>query len=52
MTSCPKCGRFKAESTRGCLFWVCVVMIFPIGLLLCLIPEEYRCSRCGWFGRL
>lgn len=52
METCPKCHHGTAESQRGCLFWLCVFMFFPLGLLLFLIPEEHRCSRCGWFGRL
>jgi len=34
---------------RGCLFWALVILLFPIGLLLLLIPERrsVMCTNCG-----
>ncbi|TET38955.1 MAG: DUF2367 domain-containing protein [Planctomycetota bacterium] len=44
--SCPKCSG-TAKGGRSCLIWLLVILLFPIGLALLLLPPKYRCSKCG-----
>lgn len=56
--TCPACGSAAWRNTgHGALFWVAVLISFPLGLLLFLVhPETYRCRGCGhaesrfWWG--
>ena len=45
--SCPKCETI-AEGKYGCLIWVFVILLFPIGLLLLLVKKTYSCSKCEY----
>ena len=45
--SCPKCEG-KALGGHGCLFWLLVILTFPVGLLFLLIKPTYRCKQCGY----
>jgi hypothetical protein len=46
--SCPKCTCIATES-RGCLIWLGVILLFPIGLVLLLLkPPYYKCMGCGF----
>jgi hypothetical protein len=45
--SCPKCSGI-AKSHRGFLFWLLVVLLFPIGLALLLLKPTYTCKSCGF----
>ena len=45
--SCPRCGG-KAVGKRGCLTWLFVILLFPIGLILLLLKVTYRCEACGY----
>jgi hypothetical protein len=45
--SCPKCTCIATES-RGCLIWLFVILLFPIGLVLLLLKPTYKCKSCGF----
>lgn len=62
---CPNCNStdikkhkytYRKGGSRGCLFWVLIVLFFPWSLLLFLIPNmsgilvektKYKCKKCG-----
>ena len=44
---CRECGRDMQNLTRGCTFWLCVVLFFPLSLLLFLVPQRFFCPSCG-----
>jgi len=44
--SCPVCGE-RAVGSRGCLITGLIILFFPLGLLLLLIPVKYTCYSCG-----
>lgn len=45
--SCPRC-RGKAYGGRGCLIWVLIIGLFPLGLIFLLCKGTYRCRTCGY----
>ncbi len=45
--SCPRCFG-TAEGGRGCLIWILVILLFPIGLILLLLKPTYKCKSCGY----
>ena len=46
--TCPSCGE-KNTMIDGftCCGIVLGVMLFPIGLICCLLMREKKCARCG-----
>lgn len=61
MKKCPICGenmrivRKKVEIERGCLYWVAVILFFPISLLFVLVDMNNKkevktsmCISCGY----
>ena len=46
MRECQKCKVPAEEKERGCLFLLCVVLFFPLGLLLLLVPKRQVCPKC------
>ena len=49
---CPHCGAMMEEEGRSCIFGICVVLFFPFGLLLFLLPPRYVCPACRTAARL
>lgn len=45
---CPSCGGGRWTGGRGCIRWILVVILFPIGLLLLFIQPRWRCQDCGY----
>ena len=47
---CEKPKPTWENESRSCLFWFCAVCLFPLGLLLFLIPPQKRwvCVTCGY----
>ena len=45
---CPKCGGRAWSGHVGCLLVLGMVLLFPIGLLLLLLPRKWKCLACGY----
>lgn len=45
---CPRCKVAAYAEPRGCLFWGLLILLFPFGLLLLLLPRTYVCEECGY----
>lgn len=45
---CPKCGRSTWKCHLGCLPTLFIVLLFPIGLLLLLMPRRWECATCHY----
>jgi rubredoxin len=45
---CPKCGGRAWSGHVGCLLVFGVILLFPIGLLLLLLPRKWKCLECGY----
>lgn len=49
IVSCPECRTFEWASGRGAVAWFCVIVTFPLGLLLLLVfPVKHTCAKCGY----
>lgn len=46
--SCPKCESSMTTASRGCLFYILVLMFLPISLLLFLRRPVRQCKACGF----
>ena len=45
---CPKCGGRAWSGHVGCLLVLGIFLLFPIGLLLLLLPRKWKCLTCGY----
>ena len=45
---CPKCGKSVWKSHLGCLVVFFIIVLFPIGLLLLLLPRRWECATCHY----
>lgn len=46
--NCLRCHSSNTISKRGFLIWFFVIFLFPVGLLLLLIPTRNHCNDCGF----
>lgn len=44
---CPSCRIGVLEDYYGLCALCCAIVFFPLGILLCLLMKERRCSHCG-----
>lgn len=44
---CPACRVGIMEDDYSCLGVMCAILLFPIGILCCLMLKTRRCSNCG-----
>jgi len=51
VVTCPQCHGTSWSGGRSCLFWVAVILLFPIGLLLLIEKPTWRCARCSYTFR-
>ena len=45
---CPKCGQSVWKSHLGCAVFFLIVLFFPLGLLLLLVPRRWECISCHY----
>ena len=45
---CPKCGQSVWKSHLGCAVMLLIVLFFPLGLLLLLVPRRWECISCHY----
>jgi hypothetical protein len=47
--TCPKCGVLAERGDYGCMTWLGVILLFPIGLLFLLGGRQpTKCPECGF----
>jgi hypothetical protein len=45
--ACPACRIGVLEDDFTCLGLLCAILLFPAGILCCLLLKEKRCGNCG-----
>lgn len=48
VVTCPRCTGQVWDGGRGCLVWLGVILLFPIGLLLLFVKPTWRCVKCRY----